>query len=378
MGDGCENREEDPGSFTGSSRVNRIVGLIGLCLFVAGLLVLRTDFSIKVVGTVEREEEFSVFAEESGVVREVFAEEGARLRKGQEVLRMGSRDLDFALLGKRRELVDLEFQLALSGLTLEEFATRPGSVEMMVSGERRELLRQISEIHADLIGRMEQLQVSQDIESTELQEKRIDRLRVELELLEAEVLARWVEADLPGMEKRKIELERERLERDVGLLRDEIEVLQARRESLRIRAPLPGILTQLPFPDPGSVVEKGDLLFRMADPDSSYRVVVQVPERNVDRIRPGTPVRMESEVFDSVLEGFIRGEVLSIAPDAVAGVAATGPSLFEVEIAVHETPRPLVLGSRVQVSILLGKRSVIELMLGLHPGRDGRATEGGR
>ena len=345
-----------------------MVGLLGFLLLLTGLLVLRTEFVIEVFGTVEREDEFSVFASEGGVVGEVLVEEGVILEDGEEVLRIDSTDLEFLLLSKRREMVDLEFQRRRSELLLEEREVQPGTVDLMIAGDRRDLLKRISSIHADLIAKMEQLQRTNDIESTVLQQERVQRLRVELELLEAEVLSEWLAAGTPELEKRKLRLEKERLTGDIGLLAREIALLEKRRAGLRIRAPLGGILTRLDFPDPGLIVEKGDRLFTVADPESAYRVIVRVPERNVDRIAPGTPTRMESEVFDSITEGFIRGEVVKISPDTVSvRREASGPPLFEVEIEVRETPRPLVLGSRVKVSIILGERSLIQTLLRIDP-----------
>ncbi len=88
-----------------------------------------------------------------------------------------------------------------------------------------------------------------------------------------------------------------------------------------------------------------------------------MPERNIDLLRVGTRALMESKVFESVLEGPVRGTVQRVAPEADPPAASAASPLYEVDIAVDDSPYPLVLGSRLDIRLLLGRRSIAEVLL---------------
>ncbi len=82
----------------------------------------------------------------------------------------------------------------------------------------------------------------------------------------------------------------------------------------------------------------------------------------MDLVRLGTPARMESAVFDSMLEGYVEGTVVRVAPES-APASASAPALYEVDIDVQKSPYPLVLGSGVDVRLLMGRRPLSDLVL---------------
>ncbi|WOO43342.1 HlyD family secretion protein [Rubellicoccus peritrichatus] len=348
--------------YTKSSTINKIVGLLGFILLGAGLALLQTEFEIEVFGTVSREDDYSVLAPDGGIVESVHIKEGDAVEAGQVIIKLDPVPLDLSILAKQRELAAMESQLRINDLAAREFTVKPGSVELIVSQEKHELLGKISEIQKDLIHRLEQLERNKDITTVELQEERIKQLRLELERLETEVRADWLAGGAQDLDLERLQLDKQRLQSGVDLLKKEIALLEKQRSRLTIRSPISGTITRLDFRYSGLIAQKGDLLFDVTDPNSAYIVELLVPERNVDLIKPGVPARMESEVFDSTIEGYITGTVQTISMDSEPhGASSKGPALFEVEVLVDETPLPLVLGSRLKTSIILGQRSIWEV-----------------
>lgn len=348
--------------YTQSSPINKVVGFLGFVLLIAGLALLQTEFEIEAFGTISRDDDYSVLAPDEGIIEAVHFDEGDSVEAGQVIIELDPVPIDLSILAKQRELAAMESQLRVNDLASREYTVKPGSVDLIVSQEKHNLLGKISEIQKDLINRLEQLERNKDITTVELQEERIKQLRLELERLETEVRADWLASGAQELDQERFQIEKQRLERGVVLLKGEITLLEKQRARLAIRAPISGTITRLDFRYPGLVAQKGDLLFDITDPFSPYVVELLVPERNVDLIKSGTPVRMESEVFDSTIEGYITGTVQSISLDSEPhGASSDGPALFEVEVLVDKTPLPLVLGSRLKTSIILGERSIWEV-----------------
>lgn len=347
-----------------NSLINRSIGLLGFVVFCLGLLLLRTDFEVIANGTVTREDELTVYAPRTGVVESVNYREGDFVEQGVVIIQLEGDELSLQLLTKRRELAELEYRLGVNKLAIREFEVKPAEIEVLVAADKKRLLTEISSIQDDLVKRWEALERNSDIRTIELQQERINQLRVGLEQLETQVHAQWLESGLQDIDKEKLVLEQGRLNRAIALANEEISVLESEQKRLRIIAPFDGHLTRMDIRHPGRVAMEGQQLFRIANPDSPYVVEALVPERNVDLIRPGNSVRMESEVFNTLMEGKIQGTVIRIAPDAESpSLTDNKPSQFEVEIRVDETPLPLVLGSSLKTYILLGKRSLWDMLL---------------
>ena len=107
------------------------------------------------------------------------------------------------------------------------------------------------------------------------------------------------------------------------------------------------------------------MLAAVADVSAGYMARIYVGERNVDLIRIGSPVRLETPVFSSTSEGYIQGSVTRVVMDA----EATPESGFEVEIALETWPVEPVIGSRVTAEIILQRQGIAGLLV-RRPDRD--------
>jgi hypothetical protein len=163
-----------------------------------------------------------------------------------------------------------------------------------------------------------------------------------MELIQADLLAGCHQAGFSELERERLEVERQRLAARHKLLQAELDLVRSQREACRIRAPIDGRIVALHLRFPGMAVARGAELLKIAPTGGPYYVSATVPERNVDLLRLGTRARMESKVFDSIFDGPVIGVVERIAPEAqpleIDSDTRREPPLYEVDIAVDETP----------------------------------------
>ncbi len=332
----------------------------------AGLVLTRIELTIRTTGQVYSQDEVRLFAPADGIVAAQHVELGQTVRAGDLLLELDDTELALRAVQIERELAELEAARARQDVILRRLAVRPAAPDMMTAAERKTRLERIAAIQSDIEKNYTSGHAQQIISELELRRQEIERLRSEMDLLQADLLARWQAAGLPELDIEQAEIEKNRLDRARELLREELELVRAQREDRRVRAPADGRIVTLHARHDGMAVARGGELMKLAPTGGPVLVRALVPERNVDLLRVGTRALMESKVFESLLEGRVQGVVQRIAPDVAAPPAASGdaaPARYEVDITVAQSPYPLVLGSRLDIRLHLGRRSLAEVML---------------
>ena len=337
----------------------------GVLFMVAGIAFFRMELTVQAPGIVQRREAFIVFAPADGVLETVAIKEGDLVNAGDPLCRFNTREIDLSILEKKRERQILEFHAAANALAMSRSDVRPEDRELVNSRERLRLLSEISKIQQAGLDSLRDLAARNAISQTQLHEQTVENMRVELDRSDAAERVRWLDSGILELEEQRLAMEDKRLRGTIALLNEEIAIRESLRSSYSLSAPIAGRVTEVEFPYAGMAISKGAPILKISNPRSSYEVVARVGERNFDLIVVGTPVQMESKVFDSVLEGMIRGVVTRVDPQGKFTESATGGEVnFEIEIEVEETPHPLVLGSSLEVYFMLGKRSLLKTFLG--------------
>ena len=376
----AENRDDTFQTFESEftrtrSSIPFVLGIVGLGLIGIGLVLLRMDMIVRDVGIVRKSHEWYVFAPANGVLAEVAVDGGDFVEKGDFLFSLKDDEVELELIEKRRELNQLRSILERNKLLIKEFEGRPAEAKLVSAQDRLKLLDEVLELQKQnleaLNPLLEQNAVSRQLYNT----RQSEYLRTEIQRSETAQWAQWEAAGLIEIEREKLLLENRRRQQEIALLEEEIAINERIRGELRVFAPIRGQVTDLAYKYPGMVVREGEVVQQISDPDSPYRVLTEVDERNVDLIEIGTPVRMESMVFDSVLEGFIYGVVTEVDPLGNPSRETESQSpRFDIEIKVEQTPYPLVLGSRLNVYFMLGKRSLWKMFFNIP--KNPRAQEG--
>jgi multidrug resistance efflux pump len=344
-----------------------ISALLGSGLVLLGLALFSVELTIRTTGQVYSRDEARLYAPFAGVIARHRAMLGQDVRAGEILLELDDTDLALRMVQLERELAEVDAALIQQDIALRKLAIRPAPPEMASAPQRKERLARIAAIQNEIEKSYADGRGQQVISDLELRRQEIERLRAELEFIQADLLAGWHESGLSDLERERIEAERQRLAAVRELLQTELALVRSQREACRIRAPIDGRIVALHARYAGMAVARGAELMKVAPTGGPLLVHATVPERNVDLLRVGAPARMESKVFDSMLEGAVVGTVVRIAPEALPldGHADAGraSARYEVDIAVERTPYPLVLGSRVDIRLYLGRRSLAEILL---------------
>jgi HlyD family secretion protein len=335
---------------------------LGLLLVVAGLFFLRLELVIRAPGTVNARDEVRVFSPMDGVIAQHRIQLGQSVTNGELLLTLDDTELSLRALAIERELAETEAALEQNRIAQAELQVKPGPAELVTADERRERLARIATIQQEIEKNYTEGRDLQIISELEVRRQEIERLRSELDLLQASLLAAWQKAGVPAFEGERLAAEQKRLTARAELAQRERELVLAQRVATQIAAPAAGDVISLSTRFPGMAVTRGTELLKLAATGGPCRVRTYIPERNVDLVRIGTRALMESAVFESMLEGYVEGTVVRVAPEG-ATASETTPARYEVDIDVQKTPYPLVLGSGVNVRLMLGRRPLSDLLL---------------
>jgi multidrug efflux pump subunit AcrA (membrane-fusion protein) len=132
----------------------------------------------------------------------------------------------------------------------------------------------------------------------------------------------------------------------------QLALIEHQLERARIRAPFDGVVLKGDLTQSiGAPVQRGEVLMTLA-PDESFRLIVEVDERDIAHLQPGQPGRLALAATPGETLAFRVHRILPVAN------AADGRTFFEVEAAFERASATLRPGLRGVAKISVGKRSV--------------------
>lgn len=344
---------------------------LGLLMVSFGVFSLKLERTINATGVVMANVERYILAPANGAIVAHYARIGDHVEAGDPLFSMETYMLDLAILERSRDLLTAESDLEATEWALRELEIRPGDAATLTAEARGEVLRRIREIQEDVLAAWDRLEMERAVRALEYNQQRIAALRTEIEELEALALSGWARDGLLSLSQERLRSQHAGLLRLCETLREEIALLHRQREALTVRSPLRGTVIDIYRRYPGMAVQEGEVVLRIVDMESGQRIRAFVGERNIDLLREGSRARMESQVFDSLFEGYVFGGVQRIIRGTRRQLEDAGAAepRYEVTIEVEETPYPLVLGSTVRIEFLLGRQSLFATLTQRRPGR---------
>lgn len=327
-------------------------------MLVSGFYWLKLDIIVQGEGVIEAKNLKPVYAPREARLETVSVHPGDEVKSGDLLVVLEDPDLSLKLQQLEAELLLARERERHADYALREFDLTEGGMVYMgaerslsLHAEEDRVLGQIVDIHTSL----SEMGLVGELELLELELRRISARRG---LLEDRM---WLQLSERGQvemlrEKRVQEVENARAGLD--LLEQQRALLKSEMARLEIRAPMDARVTDVVHRQSGEWLEAGATILRLAAPEDGYRVRLRVQDRNVDLIRKGMPVRMESRVYTSSLEGYMYGTV----ERRIADPLSRDPAGFEVWIELTEWPVEPVMGSRLDAEILLEKQGVFAWM----------------
>jgi multidrug resistance efflux pump len=322
--------EGQPGGKFVKRAVSVTLGVIGLLILVGVVvsLLVSMDVTVKSAGVLEPVNVWPVRAQAAGPVREVLVRSGDTVRAGDVVLRLD-------VLALETQLAQLEAQHSAAQIDRDRsLAGTP--MERRQQQERRDAAQaRLTRARAVLMQRMVEHGFGNNVDSLLTSWRAgghvmLDQAVGDVRAAEADIRLNGTETDmlsLRGFDERRAATEMARLQAQIREVRERI-------ARMTITAPSNGVvLTEQLERLAGSYVREGETLMEVGEV-GEWRVTMLVPDRDVQKIKLGDPVRLEVQAFDQRDRRQLEGRVAHVsaepfgAPggDAAGGAAQTAPT----------------------------------------------------
>lgn len=214
---------------------------------------------------------------EGGVVQEIMVEEGAQVRKGDELLRLSNDNLDLQILNSEAELAEKENLLRNTQIQMEQDRLQVKQSRAQLQVEVRRLERtykqQQSLYDEQLIAREDYIRAKEDYD------------------LALEKLALVREKEIQDSLYRRAQVKRMRESLDNMQLN--MAMIRRRKDNLTIKAPIDG---QLGLLDAvlGESIAAGTKIGQISNMEN-YKIEAQIDEHYIDKVQPGLMASIERQ-----------------------------------------------------------------------------------
>lgn len=232
---------------------------------------------IRVSGQVQPKTTIQLSPLESGVVQEIYIEEGAQVQAGDPILRLSNENLDMQILNSEADLAEKENILRNTMISMEQqrLSVEQECLQLAteVKRQRRAYLSQQSLYNERLIAKEEYLRAKEDYELAQ------GRLKLVHERAVQDSLYRSVEV--------------KQMEESLDNMRLNMQMIRERKSNLVIKAPIAGELGLLDAVLGQSLVAGAKV--GQINQLGSYKIEAQLDEHYIDRVTAGLEARFERQ-----------------------------------------------------------------------------------
>ena len=264
--------------------------------------VVSGDFNdyIRVNGQVQPMTTVQISSLETGVVKEIYMEEGAKVKTGDKILRLANENLDMQILNSEADLAEKENLLRNTMISMEQQRLSVNQdmlqFEMEVKRSRRLYLSQKALYEENLIAKEAFLKAEEDYQ---LAEGRLELIR---------------ERSVQDSLYRSVQVKQ--MQESLDNMRLNMQMIRKRKDNLIISAPIDGEIGLLDVVL-GESVSSGGKIAQINNLDS-YKIEAQIDEHYIDRVSPGLEADFERQdesyravirkVYPEVREGKFKAD----------------------------------------------------------------------
>ena len=304
-------------------------------------------------GNVQPIQTVNLSPKNSGILDDLYVEQGDQVEAGQIIARMDSDDLEAQRMQNQANLAEAESQLrdVQDGTDPEEIAQ--AALSLAAANAQVQDAQARLDLANDRLDRNRDLQGRGAISEDELNGYVNEARRAEAGLEQAIALAGEAEERLQDLRKYPRPEDIAQAEARVNRARGQLEAIEVRLRDIFVRAPFSGVITQK-FATEGAFVTPTTSASEASSATSSaivalangLEVLAEVPEADIGQIRPGQLVEIEA---DALPEQTFQGKVRLIAPEAVERQNVT---LFQVRIELLTGREALLSNMNVNVAFI--------------------------
>jgi hemolysin D len=128
-----------------------------------------------------------------------------------------------------------------------------------------------------------------------------------------------------------------------------------------LRAPIDGIVLQLPHKQPKSFIQTGQLVAEIAPQNASKILKVQMPSQNAGFLNLGMPVKVKFDAYPFQDYGIVTGKVVWLSPDSkVVEAGSSKTEVFEVDVVLD---RGYIQSQGKKIGLSLGQTATAEAIV---------------
>lgn len=333
-----------------------VIGAIALAL-----ALIQIDDIVMAQGIVEPGDKIYINSPMSQDIHEILAEPGDSVTAGQPVARLYDGNLRAAAATAEQEIKREIANLEAAQARLALLRAQPTPEELKIAESRVEQAR------INLTARQQDLKRAQALYEGQrlFSQEDYERAKTNYDLAEASLKVELENLNLVRRGPLPAEIQQaEAAVRQTQASLDKAKHnLEAAREALEratLRAPVSGVVARQDL-YPGMQASQGAIVMIIAGEGEGTVIGAWMPETSAWKVRPGQSVEILSNLFTD-REGFVgHGEVSEVHGYAIhEGNVRT----FGLEVAVNQTPIALSFGSTADLRIYVGRRSILQTILG--------------
>lgn len=215
--------------------------------------------------------------EEGGIVREKAAEEGAKVKAGDVILRLSNSNLDLQILNAEAELAEKQNLLRNTQVTMQQdkLSNEQERMQLTMDTERKHrTASQYERLYAErLISHEKYLQAKEDDDLS------ARKLQLVEERLRQDSIYRSVQM--------------EQMEENLANMRKNVLLIRERKAKLEVTAPIDGELGLLDA-ELGQSISAGQMVGQISDL-SDYKIEAKIDEHYIDRVVSGLPAQFDKQ-----------------------------------------------------------------------------------
>lgn len=161
------------------------------------------------------------------------------------------------------------------------------------------------------------------------------------------------------------------LQADIAKSRSQIQSLKAQIEQRKIRAPISGVLFELPLEKEAAVVQPGQLVAQIAPQNSTLILKAQMPSQESGFLKVGLPVKLKFDAYRFQDYGVTPGRISWVSPTSrVIDTPQGRAEVFDIEVSLDRTQIAsaegtitLNAGQAATAEIIVRQRRLIDFVL---------------
>lgn len=326
------------------------------------LSLIEIDDVVIAQGIVEPGTKIYIDSPLKRVIEAVHFEPGQPVKAGQPVVQLYNGDLLSDVEEAEKEVQRSEANLEHARANLALLKEKPTVEALKIAQTRVEHARIALKARQQELQRAETLYFGERLWSLEeLERAKTNKQLAETNLKVASEVLNLTRRGASPAELRQAAAEVRQAGAALAKARSSLEGARESLELTTMRSPVNGVVARRDL-HAGMLAEQGQIVLIIAGDGGDDTIDAWVPETNAWKIRLGHPVEILSNLFTDREDFLGAGEISRFYGYAVH---AGGVRTFELEIRILETPLPLKYGSTADLRIIVGRRSILKILLNI-------------